>query len=95
MPELAFQINHLLLVFPVTVQVANDDFVLVVAVEAAIEDFVDVHNGHVMPPLCFVIDGNIFLVVLPPVVFCVVVGRFYLQQRNFSVWQADEVVHIC
>ena len=95
MPELAFQIDHLLLVFPVTVQVANDDFVLVVAVEAAIEDFVDVHNGHVVSPLCFIVDGNTFLAVLPPVVFCVVVGRFDFQNRNFSVWQADKVVHIC
>ena len=28
-------------------------------------------------------------------VFCVVVGRFDFQQRNFSVWQANKVVHIC
>ena len=95
MPELAFQIDHLLLVFPVTVQMADDDFVLIVAVETAIEDFVHVHDGHVMPPLCFVVDGNTFLAVLPPMVFRVVVGRFYLQQRNFPVWQMDEVVHIC
>ena len=56
---------------------------------------IHVHDSHVMASLCFVIDGNIFLAVLPPVVFRVVVGRFYLQQRNFSVWQADKVVHIC
>ena len=48
-----------------------------------------------MPPLCFVVDGNTFLAVLPPVVFCVVVGRFDFQNRNFSVWQADKVVYIC
>lgn len=95
MPELAFQIDHLLFVFPVTVQVTDDNFVLIVAIQAAIEDFIDVHNGHVMPPLCLVVDRNTFLAVLPPVVFCVVVGRFDFQQRNFSVWQADEVVHIC
>ena len=48
-----------------------------------------------MASLCFVIDGNIFLAVLPPVVFRVVVGRFYLQQRNFPIWQTYKVVHIC
>ena len=94
-PELAFQINHLLLVLPITVQVADDGFVLIVAIETAIEDFVHVHDSHVMASLCFVIDGNIFLAVLPPVVFRVVVGRFYLQQRNFPIWQTYKVVHIC
>ena len=54
-----------------------------------------VHDSHVMASLCFVIDGNIFLAVLPPVVFRVVVGRFYLQQRNFPIWQTYKVVHIC
>jgi len=94
-PKLAFQIDHFLLIFPVTVQVADNDFVLIVAVETAIEDFVHVHDGHVVPPLCLVVDRNTFLAVLPPVVFCVVVGRFDFQQRNFSVWQANKVVHIC
>ena len=56
---------------------------------------IHVHDSHVMASLCFVIDGNIFLAVLPPVVFCVVVGRFYLQQRNFPIWQTYKVVHIC
>ena len=95
MPELTFQINHLLLVFPVTVQVTDDDLVLIVTIQAAIEDFVDVHDRHVVPSLCLVVDGNTFLVVLPPVVFRVVVGRFDFQQRNFSVWQADKIIHIC
>lgn len=95
MPELAFQIDHLLFVLPVTAQVADYDFVLVVAVETAIEDFVHVHDGHVVPPLCLVVDRNAFLAVLPPVVFRVVVGRLDFQNRNFSVWQADKVVHIC
>ena len=56
---------------------------------------IHVHDSHVMASLCFVIDGNIFLAVLPPVVFRVVVGRFYLQQRNFPIWQTYKVVHIC
>ena len=56
---------------------------------------IHVHDSHVMASLCFVIDGNIFLAVLPPVVFRVVVGRFYLQQRNFPSWQTYKVVHIC
>lgn len=95
MPELTFQIDHFLLVFPVSVQVADDDFVLVVSVKAAIEDFVNVHNGHVVASLRFIVDGNTFLAVLPPVVFRVVVGRLDFQNRNLSVWQTDKVVHIC
>ena len=95
MPELAFQIDHLLFVLPVAVQVADNDFVLIVAIQTAIEDFVDVHDRHVVASLCFVVDGNTFLAVLPPVVFCIVVGRFDFQNRNFSVWQADKVVYIC
>ena len=95
MPELAFQIDHLLFVLPVAVQVADNDFVLIVAIQTAIEDFVNIHNCHVVPPLCLIVNGNTFLAVLPPVVFCVVVGRFDFQNRNFPVWQADKVVYIC
>ena len=62
-PEILLQENHLLLIGLVPPDFTNNGFFLVVAIQAAEEAAVHIHDGHIVPPLGFIIDGNGFFTV--------------------------------
>lgn len=95
LPEIPLQRDQFLLIVMVTVDMPDDNFIFIVAVQAAVEDLVNIHHGHIVPPLGLIVEGNDLLSVLrPPVILCVVVGRFDLQNSSPAVGKLYEVVNI-
>ena len=95
LPEILLQRDQLLLIVPVTVDMTDDNFIFIVAVQAAIVDLVNIHHGHIVPPLSLIVEGNDLLSVLrPPVILCVVIGRFDLKDRSTAFGKLYEVVNI-
>ena len=95
LPEIPLQRDQLLLIVMVTVNMTDDNFIFIVAVQAAIEDLVNIHHGHIVPPLGLIVEGNDLLSVLrPPVILCVVIGRFDLQNSSPAFGKLYEVVNI-
>ena len=93
-PEVALQINQFSLIIQVAYNVPYDDFVLVVAIEAAIIHFVNIHYAHIMASLDFVVDRNDFLPITPPMILCIIICGLNFKNRCFAVWQFDEVVNV-
>lgn len=94
LPEMLFQKNHLILISLVTANLTNDGFFLVVAIQAAEEAAIHVHDGHVMAPLGFVVDRNSFFPVQPPVILGIVVRGFDFQNCGRTIRKFHKVVHI-
>ena len=95
LPEISLQRDQFLLIVMVAVNMPDDDFIFIVAVQAAVEDLVNIHHGHVVPPLGLIVQGNDLLPVLrPPVILCVVIGRFDLQNSRPAVGKLYKVVNI-
>ena len=93
-PEILFQKNHLILIGQIPLHITDNTFLLVVAIQAAEETAVHIHDGHVMPPLGLIVGRNGFLTIQPPVVFGVVVCGLDLQNSGGAVRQFYKVVHI-
>ena len=66
---------------------ANDDLVLIVAVQATEVDLLQVHHRHVVAPLRLVVRRDDFLSILPPVGSGIVVRGLDLQDRRTSFWK--------
>ena len=62
-PEILLQENHLLLIGLIPPDFTNNGFFLVVAIQAAEEAAIHIHDSHIVPPLGFIIDGNSFFTV--------------------------------
>ena len=56
--------------------------------------YMRIHYAHIMASLDFVVDGNDFSSVTPPMILCVVVCGLDFQNRCFAVWQSDKVIYI-
>ena len=95
LPEILLQRDQLRLIVPVTDNMPDDDFIFIVAVQAAVEDLINVHHGHIVPPLSFIVEGNDLLPILgPPVILCIIVGGFYFEDRGSPPGKLYKVVNI-
>ena len=68
LPEFMFEENHFLLIGKVPFQLTDNYLIQVVPVKTAVENPVNVHDRHIMPPLRFVIGRDNFLFIRPPLV---------------------------
>ena len=89
-----FQKNHLIRISFVTANLTNDGFFLVVAIQAAEEAAIHIHDRHIMPPLGFVVDRNSFFPIQPPVILSIVVCGFDFQNCGRAIRKFYKVVHI-
>ena len=95
LPEILLQRDQLRLIVPVTDNMPDDDFVFIVAVQAAVEDLINVHHGHIVPPLSLIVEGNDLLPILgPPVILCIIVGGFYFEDRGSPSGKLYKIVNI-
>ena len=93
-PERIFQRDQLRLIGIVPVQMPDDDLILIVPVQAAEVDPVQIHDRHIMPPLRFIVHRNNLLAVVPPVFSGVIICRLDLQNGIAAVRKLHKVVQI-
>ena len=74
---------------------ADDDLILVVSIQTAEVNSVQIHDRHIMPSLRFVVHRNDLLAVVPPVFFGIIICRLDLQNGIVAVRKLHKVVQIC
>ena len=94
-PERILQRDQLRLIGIVPVQMPDDDLILIVSIQAAEVDPVQIHDRHIMPTLRFVIHRNDLLAVVPPVFSGIIICRLDLQNGIAAVRKLRKVVQIC
>ena len=72
----------------------DDDLILIVSIQAAEVDPVQIHDRHIMPTLRFVVHRNDLLAVVPPVFSGVIICRLDLQNGIAAVRKLHKVVQI-
>ena len=93
-PEVLLQRNQFRFIVHVPVNVPDDDLFLVVSIEAAVIDPVQVHHRHVVPSLGLVVHRNNRFSVVLPLVAGVVVGGLALQDGCAAVRHFHKEIQI-
>ena len=93
-PERILQRDQFRLIGIIPVQMADDDLILVVSIQTAEVNSVQIHDRHIMPSLRFVVHRNDLLAVVPPVFSGVIICRLDLQNGIAAVRKLHKVVQI-
>ena len=93
-PEILLQKDHLSLVLEITFDLPDNNFFLVVTIQAAKETSVKIRYRHIMTPLRFIVDWNRLLPIHPPVISGIIVCGLDLKDCCGAIRQFHKVVHI-
>lgn len=93
-PEILLQKDHLSLILEITLDLPDNNFLLVVTIQAAKETSVKIRYCHIMTPLRFIVDWNSLLPIHPPVISGIIVCGLDLKDRCGAIRQFHKVVHI-
>ena len=90
-PEIPFLRQKILFYLQISFNESYKKFLLIIPIKTGDIGFINVHDGHIMPNLVFIVDGNC---IISPFLLAVIVGCLTFQDSIASVRKLNKKVHI-